>query len=62
MGANIACDHQMLVMETLERVAPRFGLECILHEKPFAGMRNGVSNTTLDHNEEDLNRCNVLNC
>jgi len=36
--ANIACDHQMLVMETLKRVAPRFGLQCILHEKPFAGI------------------------
>lgn len=36
--ANVACDHQMLVMETLKRVAPRFGLQCILHEKPFAGV------------------------
>jgi len=37
-GANTAIDHQMLVMETLRRVAPRHGLECLLHEKPFAGM------------------------
>ncbi len=36
--ANIACDHQMLVMETFKRVAPRHGLQCILHEKPFAGI------------------------
>ena len=35
---NIACDHQMLVMEVLKRVAPRYGLQCILHEKPFAGV------------------------
>jgi len=35
---NIACDHQMLVMETLKRVAPRHGLQAILHEKPFAGV------------------------
>jgi glutamine synthetase len=35
---NVACDHQMLVMETLKKVAPRFGLQCILHEKPFAGI------------------------
>jgi glutamine synthetase len=35
---NIACDHQMLVMETLRKVAPRYGLQCILHEKPFAGV------------------------
>jgi glutamine synthetase len=37
-NANVACDHQMLCMETLKRVAPRFGLQCILHEKPFAGI------------------------
>jgi glutamine synthetase len=36
--ANVACDHQMLVMETLRRVAPRYGLQAILHEKPFAGV------------------------
>ncbi len=35
---NIACDHQMLVMETLGQVAPRFGLKALLHEKPFAGI------------------------
>ncbi len=35
-NANVACDHQMLIMETLKRVAPRFGLQAILHEKPFA--------------------------
>ena len=36
--SNIACDHQMLIMETLKRVAPRFGFQAILHEKPFAGL------------------------
>lgn len=35
---NVACDHQMLVMEVLKRVAPRYGLQAILHEKPFAGV------------------------
>jgi glutamine synthetase len=37
-NANVASDHQMLVMETLRRVAPRYGLRPILHEKPFAGI------------------------
>ncbi len=37
-NANVACDHQMLLMETLKRIAPRFGLQCILHEKPLAGV------------------------
>ncbi len=36
--SNIACDHQMLMMETLKRVAPRYGMVAILHEKPFAGI------------------------
>lgn len=37
-NSNVACDHQMLMMETLRRVAPRYGLQAILHEKPFAGV------------------------
>ncbi|MGE3959514.1 MAG: glutamine synthetase III [Vicinamibacterales bacterium] len=36
--SNIATDHQMMVMETLRRVAPKYGLACLLHEKPFAGV------------------------
>lgn len=35
---NIACDHQAIIMETLKRVAPKYGLKAILHEKPFAGV------------------------
>ena len=35
---NLACDHNMLVMETLREVADRHGLVCLLHEKPFAGI------------------------
>ncbi len=37
-NTNIATDHQMLVMQTLRRVADKYGLACILHEKPFARM------------------------
>jgi len=37
-NANVATDHQMIVMETLKRTAPKFGLACLLHEKPFAGV------------------------
>ncbi|MGD0678404.1 MAG: glutamine synthetase III [Polyangiaceae bacterium] len=36
--ANIATDHQQLVMVTLKRMAERHGLVCLLHEKPFAGV------------------------
>ncbi len=37
-NANIATDHNMLVMETMKRVADRYGLKLLLHEKPFAGV------------------------
>jgi glutamine synthetase len=37
-NANVATDHQHLIMLTLKRVAQRYGMECILHEKPFAGI------------------------
>jgi glutamine synthetase len=37
-NANVATDHQMIVMETLRRLAPKFELACLLHEKPFAGV------------------------
>jgi glutamine synthetase len=37
-NANLSVDHQMMTMETLKRVAPRYGLACLLHEKPFAGV------------------------
>lgn len=37
-NANIAADHQQLVMATLKRVAEKYGLACLLHEKPFAGI------------------------
>src|ERR687897_850821 len=37
-NANVAVDHQLMTMETLQRVAPKYGLACLLHEKPFAGV------------------------
>ncbi len=36
--SHIASDHQMLLMETLKRVAQRHGLAALMHEKPFAGV------------------------
>jgi len=35
---NIAVDHNQIIMETLKRVANEHGLQCLLHEKPFAGV------------------------
>jgi glutamine synthetase len=37
-NANVAVDHQMMTMEKLKAIAPKYGLECLLHEKPFAGV------------------------
>src|SRR6187431_2309334 len=37
-NANVATDHQMMTMEILRRTAPKFGLACLMHEKPFAGV------------------------
>jgi glutamine synthetase len=37
-NSNVGSDHQQLLMQTLEAVARRYGLVCLLHEKPFAGV------------------------
>jgi glutamine synthetase len=37
-NANLATDHQYLLMTTLQRVAQKYGMACLLHEKPFAGI------------------------
>lgn len=48
--ANIACDNNQLIMETMKKVALRHNLVCLLHEKPFAGV-NGSGK----HNNWSLN-------
>jgi glutamine synthetase len=37
-SANLANDHQQLTMITLKRVAEKYGMTCLTHEKPFAGV------------------------
>ena len=37
-NANVATDHQQTMMLTLKRMAQKYGMECLLHEKPFAGV------------------------
>ena len=37
-NTNVATDHQMLVMQVLKKTAEHYGLVCLLHEKPFAGV------------------------
>lgn len=36
--SNVATDHQQLLMVTLKQVAQKHGMECLFHEKPFAGI------------------------
>ena len=43
---NIATDHNQLTMETMQKVALRHGLVCLLHEKPFAGGQRFQASTT----------------
>ncbi|MDR1135259.1 MAG: glutamine synthetase III [Clostridiales Family XIII bacterium] len=37
-SVNIATDHNQLIMELMKIIAPNYGLTCLLHEKPFAGV------------------------
>ncbi len=54
--ANIAVDHNQVVMETMKRVAIHHDLRCLLHEKPFAGV-NGSGK----HNNWSLGTDNGVN-
>jgi len=55
-SANVAVDHNQLIMETLKRVAYKHGLRCLLHEKPFAGV-NGSGK----HNNWSITTDNGVN-
>jgi glutamine synthetase len=37
-GTNVGSDHQQLTMQMMQNIARRYGLVCLLHEKPFAGV------------------------
>jgi glutamine synthetase len=52
-NANLATDHQMIVMETLRRMAPTFGLACLLHEKPFAGVNGSGKHLNWSMSDDD---------
>ncbi len=57
--ANLAHDHQQLMMTTLKKVAERYGMTCLLHEKPFAGV-NG-SGKHVNFSIGNANQGNLLN-
>jgi glutamine synthetase len=58
-NANVATDHQMMTMEVLRRVAPKYGLACLLHEKPFAGVNGSGKHLNWSMSDEQGN--NLLN-
>src|SRR6187401_2716018 len=52
-NANVATDHQMMTMETMRRTAPKYGLACLLHEKPFAGVNGSGKNLNWSMSDEE---------
>lgn len=54
--SNVATDHNQLVMDTLKKIAKKYDLVCLLHEKPFAGV-NGSGK----HNNWSLSTDDGLN-
>ena len=57
--ANLAVDHNQMVMETLKKVAGRHGLTCLLHEKPFAGVNgSGKHNNWSITTDDGINMLN----
>ncbi len=43
--ANVAADHQQLTMSVLQRTARKYGMVCLLHEKPFDGVNGSGKHT-----------------
>jgi glutamine synthetase len=58
-NANVATDHQMMTMEMLRRLAPKYGLACLMHEKPFAGVNGSGKHLNWSMSDELGN--NLLN-
>ncbi|RPA56387.1 glutamine synthetase type III [Gordonia oryzae] len=57
--SNLAHDHQQLMMTTMKKVAERYGMVCLIHEKPFAGV-NG-SGKHVNFSLGNSNQGNLLN-
>ena len=58
-SANVATDHQMMTMEVLRRTAPKYGLACLMHEKPFAGVNGSGKHLNWSMSDDQGN--NLLN-
>ncbi|MGE0394486.1 MAG: glutamine synthetase III, partial [Vicinamibacterales bacterium] len=51
-NANVAADHQLMTMEMIKRIAPKYGLEALLHEKPFAGVNGSGKHNNWSMSDE----------
>ena len=53
---NVAIDHNLLTMEMMKKIAPKYGLVCLQHEKPFEGVNGSGThnNWSLSTTEENL--------
>ena len=53
---NVAIDHNLLTMEMMKKIAPKYGLVCLQHEKPFEGVNGSGkhNNWSLSTTEENL--------
>ena len=53
---NVAIDHNLLTMEMMRKIAPKYGLVCLQHEKPFEGVNGSGkhNNWSLSTTEENL--------
>src|SRR5215471_10487785 len=54
-NANVATDHQMMTMETMRRTAHKYGLACLLHEKPFAGVNGSGKHLNWSMSDDEGN-------
>ncbi len=52
--ANEACDHQQLLMTTFKAVARKHGMECLFHEKPFAGVNGSGKHVNFSLGNSEL--------
>ena len=43
---NVAIDHNLLTMELMKKIAPKYGLVCLQHEKPFEGVNGSGKHNT----------------
>ena len=53
---NVAIDHNLLTMELMKKIAPKYGLVCLQHEKPFEGVNGSGkhNNWSMSTSHENL--------